>query len=149
MGGLFREQGLEVVRKWLNSVFQPHVEALYQYFHNDYLMPGPQAVLLPREPAASYPLPPSSIVSEGVAPGSSTRPARERHRSRSLSPRTNEPQQGLGQAGGNTRNHPEVIDQSRSNRRRRRSGQVDSGREDPGEQELVSLRHFLIDPWHP
>lgn len=147
MGGLFREQGLEVVRKWLNSVFQPHVEAFYQHFRNDYLMPGPQAVLLPRAPAASYPSPPSSIVSEGVVPGSSSRPARERHRS--LPPRTNEPQQGSGRAGGNTGNRHEVIDQSRSNRRRRRSGQVDSGRGEPGKQGLVSLRHFLIDPWRP
>ena len=146
MGGLFREQGLEVVRKWLNSVFQPHVKAFYQHFRNDYLMPGPQAVLLPREPAASYPLPPSSIVSEGMAPGSSNRPASERHRI--LLPRTNELQQGSGRVGGNTGNRPEVIDQS-SNRRRRRSRQVDSGRGDPGRQGLVSLRHFLIDPWHP
>ncbi|KAI0268568.1 ribonuclease III domain-containing protein [Russula aff. rugulosa BPL654] len=68
VGGLFREQRLEVVRKWLNLVFQPHVEAFYQYLRNDYLIPVPQAVLLPREPVAFYPSPPSIIDSENVAP---------------------------------------------------------------------------------
>ncbi|KAF8495966.1 ribonuclease III domain-containing protein [Russula emetica] len=131
VGGLFREQGFEVVTKWLNSVFQPHVEAVYQYFRDDYLMPGPQAVLLPREPTASYPSPPSSYVSEGMRPGLSSRPTGERHRS--LPPRTNEPpsQQGSGRVGGSMGNRPEVIDRSRSNRRRRRSSQMDSRRVDP------------------
>ncbi len=151
MGGLFREQGLDVVRKWLNLVFQPHVEAVYQYYRDDYL--GPPAVLLPRIPTASYPLPPSFTVSEGVGPGLSSRPTGERHRSQQ--PRTNEPQQGSGRVGGNMGNRPEVIDQSRStgNRRRRRPSQVDSrrGDPDPGKQGLVSPRHFSNDPlaWHP
>jgi hypothetical protein len=142
VGGLFREQGLEVVTKWLNAVFQPHVEAVYQYFRNDYLMlSGPQAVLYPRVPTASYPSPPS----EGVGPGLSSRPTGERHRS--LPPRTNEPQQGSGRVGGSMENRPEVIDQSRSNRRRRRSGQVDSSRRgDPGKRGLVSPRDFSMAP---
>jgi hypothetical protein len=135
VGGLFREQGLEVVRKWLNSVFQPHVEAVYQYFRNDYLMlPGPQAVLQPQVPT-TYPSPPSS---EGRGPGLSSRPTGERHRS--LPPRTNELQQGSGRVGGNMGNRLEDIGQSRSTRRRRRSSQVDSRRGDPlaGKQGLVS-----------
>lgn len=144
MGGLFREQGLEVVRKWLNSVFQPHVEAVYQYFRDDYHMPAPQAVLQPRVPTASYPSPPSS-----VGPGLSNRPTGERHRS--LPPRTNEPQQGSGRVGWSMGNLPEVSDQSRSKRRRRRFSQleVDGRRGDPGKQGLFSPRHFLNDPWHP
>lgn len=132
MGGLFREQGLEVVKKWLNLVFQPHVEAVYQDFRNDYLRPGPQAVLLPRVPTTSYPSSPSSIVSEGVGPGLS----REgRHRSLPPPARTNEPQRRSGRAGGSTGNRSEVVGQSRNYLRRRRSGQVDSGRGDPGKQE--------------
>ena len=142
MGGLFREQGLDVVRKWLNSVFQPHVEAVYQYFRDDYLMlPGPQAVLQTRVPTASYPSPPSIKVSEGMGPGLSSRSTGERHQS--LPPRPNEPQQGSGRVGGSMGNRPEVIDQSRNNRRRRRPSQVDSRRGVPGKQGLVSPKHFL------
>jgi hypothetical protein len=144
VGGLFREQGLEVVRKWLNAVFQPHVEAVYQYFRKDYEV---QAVLQPRVPTASYPSPPSFETSERVGPGLSSRPTGERHRS--LPPRNNELQQGSGRVGGSMENRPEVIDQSSSKRRRRRSGQVDSRRGDPGKQGLVSPRHFLNDLWRP
>jgi hypothetical protein len=130
VGGLFREQGFEVVTEWLNLVFRPRVEAVYQYFRDDYLMSGPQAVLLPREPTASYPSPPSE------APDLPSRPTGERHRT--LPPRTNEPQQGSGRVGGSMGNRPEVIDHSRRNRRRRRSSQVDSRRGNPGKQRLVS-----------
>ena len=148
MGGLYREQGLEVVTKWLDSVFRPHVEATYKYFRDDYLgLPGPQAVLLPRKPADSYPSPPSSNLSEGAGTGLPSRPTGERHQSPSL--RTNELQQGSGWMDGSIGNRPEDIDQSRSNRRRRRSSQMDSRREGPGKQELVSLRHLLNDPWYP
>ena len=140
---MFREQGVEVVTKWLNSVFQPHVEAVYQYFRNDYLMLSePQAILYPRVPTATYPSPRRH--SDGAGPSLSSRPTGERHQS--LPPRTNEPQQGSGRVGGSMGNRPEVIDQSRSNRRRRRSGQMDSRRGDPGKQGLASPRLFSMTP---
>ena len=129
MGGLFREQGLEIVRKWLNAVFQPHVEATYLYFRNDH---ETQAVLQSRVPTASYPSPPSSEVSESMRPGLSSRPTGEHP------PLANEPQQGSGRVGGSMGNRPEVIDQSSSKRRRRRSGQVDGRRGDPGKQRLFT-----------
>ena len=126
MGGLYREQGLEVVTKWLNSVFRPPVEAVYQYYRDDYLM-QPE---LPRGPTASYPSPPAKL-SEAAGPGQSpSRPTGERHRS----PRTNEPHQGSGRVDGSMENRAEVIDQSRSIRRRRRPSQVDSRRGNPGKQ---------------
>jgi len=130
VGGLFRERGLEVVRKWLNSVFQPHVEAVYQYFRDDY---GPQAVLQPR-PTASYPSPPS----EGVGPDLSSRPTGERHRS--LPPPINESQLESGRVDVSMGNRLEVTDQSRRNRRRRRSSQADSRRGDQAHQD---------DTWSP
>ena len=144
---MFREQGLEVVTKWLNSVFQPHVEDAYQYYRNDYyLVPCPQAVPQLRVPTASYPSPPLSTESEGVRTRLQSRPTAERQRSPPL--RTNGPHQGSGRIGGSA-GSPEVIDQSRSKRRRRRSTQADGGRGDPGKQGLVSPRHFLNDLWNP
>ena len=143
MGGLFREQGLEVVTKWLDSVFQPHVEAAYQHFRNDY---ESQAILQPRILTAPYPSLPSYTVSEGVGPDLSSRPTGDRHRS--PPPRTNKPQQGSGRVGGSTRNCPGVNDQSGNNRRRGRPSQVDSKRGDPGKRQPVSPGHFLNNPWH-
>jgi hypothetical protein len=40
VGGLYRDQGLEVVRKWLTSLLQPHVEDVYRTMREDYL-PAP------------------------------------------------------------------------------------------------------------
>jgi len=135
VGGLYREQGFEVVTKWLNSVFQPQVEAFYRDLRNDYLMlSGPKAVLLPRESTTSYP--PSAL---------SSCPAGERHRS--LPPRAEEPQQETGWVGESRGDRLEAIDQSGGHRRRRRS----SGRSgDSGKQGLVSpRRHSKVIPRHP
>lgn len=131
MGGLFREQDLQAVKRWLNEVFQPHVEAAYQYFRNDHKA---QAVLLPRVPAAS---PPSSEVSKGVRPGLSSRPTGERHQSLRL--QTNEPQHGSGRVGGNMVTRPGVVHQSSSKRRGGRSGKVGGRRGDPGKQDLFHI----------
>ncbi len=138
MGGLYREQGIDVVTKWLISVFQPLVEDIYQRLRDDYLK---QAVLLPQVPTASYPSPPPHKSPEGTGPTLSRRSTGERHRS--LPPRANEAQQGSGWVVGNMGNCPEVIDQPRSNRRRRRrSSQVDSRSGDSGKEGLVSPRYF-------
>ena len=139
MGGLFREQDLEAVRRWLNAVFQPHVEATYLYFRNDH---EAKAVLQPRVPTASIPPPPSSEVSEGVRPGSSSRPTGERHQS--LRSQTNEPRKGSGRVGGSMVNRPEVVHQSSSKRRGGRSGQVDGRKGDTGEQDLFHIGILLM-----
>lgn len=39
VGGLFREQGMDVVRRWLYPLFQPLVDAAYQAERRDYLLP--------------------------------------------------------------------------------------------------------------
>ena len=119
VGGLYRDQGLEVIKNWIIPIVQPHVEAAYQNLRDDYL---PEAILL-RVSTASYPSPPpSSASSEGAEPASPSRPARDPDTHRSPRPRVNIPLQGSGRVGGGVENHLE-IDQSRSNQRRRRSGQ--------------------------
>jgi hypothetical protein len=39
VGGLYRDQGLEVVSKWLISLLQPHVEDAYRKMREDHLLP--------------------------------------------------------------------------------------------------------------
>ena len=133
MGGLYRDQDLEVVRKWLISVIQPHVEAAYQHLRDDYL---PKVVVPPRVPAASYPSSPSPTSSEGAELAFPSRPARnpgDNHRSPPA--RVDVPQQGSGRV---VNNHPKDVDQSGSNLRRRRSIQGDGKGRNSGKQELVS-----------
>jgi hypothetical protein len=138
VGGVYRDQDLEVVRKWLIPVVQPHVEAAYQYLRDDYL---PKAVAPPRVPAASYPSSPSPTSSEGAEPAFSSRPARDHgDNHRSPPPRVDAPQQGSGRVHGCVDNQQKDVDQSGSNRRRRRSSQGDSKSGNSGEQELVSPR---------
>ena len=40
VGGLFREQGLDVVKQWLDPLFRPLIEVAYEAERRDYLMPG-------------------------------------------------------------------------------------------------------------
>lgn len=134
VGGLYRDQGLDVIRKWIISLVRPHVEAAYQNLRDDYT---PVAIaIMPGVPMASYPSPPpSSASSDGAGPASPSRHARDSGEfHRSPSPRVNVPQQGSGRAAGGADNHPENIHQSRSNNQRRRSGQGNGRSGDSGEK---------------
>lgn len=139
VGGLYRDQGLEAVRKWIIPVVQPQVEAMYQNLRDDYL---PEAISVTRVPAAPYPSPSSSSTSlESAGPASPSRPARDSGDShRSLRPRTNGSQQGSKQVGVGVENHPKHVEKSRSNRKRRRPSQGDGRNGDSGKQGLVLLR---------
>jgi hypothetical protein len=146
VGGVYRDQGLEVVRKWLISVFQPYVEVMYQYLRNDYLMlPGPEAVPRLQLPTNPCPSPPSSTSSEGAGFASPSHPARNPvDPNRSLPPRVNVPQRESGRVGGSVEYHPEDIDQSGSNRRRRRTSQGDGRGGDSGKQGFISPSEALL-----
>ena len=132
MGGVYRDQGLEVARKWLILVVQPHVEAAYENMRNCRV---PEANPQPYAPKLPYPSPPSSASSEGAGPALPSRDHDDRHRS--LPPRVSVPQQGSGQVGGK---QPENIGQSQRSRRRRRSSQGNGRSGDSGKQGLVSPR---------
>ena len=135
MGGVYRDQGLEVVKKWLILVVQPHVEAAYQNMRNCQF---PEANQQPHVPKLPYPSPPSSASSEGAGHALQSRDRDGRHRS--LPPRVSVPQQGSGRVGGGVEKQPENIDQSRRSRRRRRSSQGNGRIGDSGKQGLVSPR---------
>ena len=147
MGGVYRDQGLEVVSKWLIPVIKPRVEAAYQYMRNDSI---PKAVAYPRVPTAPPPQPATSS-SEGV--GHALRSHLAQHPNepqRSLPPRDNVPQQGSGRVGRGVANHPEDIDQSRNRHQRRRSSQGDGRSGDSGKHGTSfaegALALWLSDP---
>ena len=139
MGGLYRDQGLEVVRKWIIPVIQPRVEAMYQNLRDDYI---PEAIPLTRIPTSPHPLPsPPSTSLESAGHALPSRPARDSGDShRSLRPRTNVSQQGSERVRGGVENRPEDVDKSKSNRKRRRPSQGDGRNGDSGKQGLVLLR---------
>jgi hypothetical protein len=87
MGGVYRDQGLEVISEWLFLLIQSHVEAVYQTVHKEYLLPPTTAaVLQPQTPTTHYPLLSSPTSSEDARP--------------------NIPQQGLGKVGGGVSSSP-------------------------------------------
>ena len=147
MGGVYRDQGLEVVRKWLIPVVQPRVEAAYQHMRNDSV---PKAVAYPRVPITPPPQP-ASLSSEGVGHALRSRLAQHPGEpQRSLPPRDNVPQQGSGRVGRGVANHPEDIDQSRNRHQRRRSSQGDGRSGDSGKHWTSfaegALASWLSDP---
>jgi hypothetical protein len=116
VGGVYRDQGLEVVSEWLFPLIQSHVEAAYQTVRKEYLLPPTTAaVLQPRTPTTHYPSPSSPTSSEDARP--------------------DVPQQGSGKAGGGVSFRPHVVDQpSRKRQRRRRSDPKDGGSEVAGKK---------------
>ena len=138
MGGVYRDQGLEIARKWLILVVQPHVEAAYQNMRNCRV---PEANPQPQVPKLPYPSPPSSASSEGAGPALPSRDRDGRHRS--LPTWVNVPEQGPGRVGGGVEKQPENIDQSKRSRRRRRSSQGNGRSGDSGKQGLISPSEAL------
>jgi len=69
VGGVYRDQGLEAVSKWLNLLLTCHVEAAYQTVRKEYLLP-PTTAALPYPVASSthYPTPPSPTASSSTLP---------------------------------------------------------------------------------
>lgn len=131
MGGVYRDQGLEIVKKWLIPVVQPRVEAAYQYLRNDSI---PKAVSYPRAPTTPPPQP-ASTSSERAGPTLQSRLAQHPGEpQRSLPPRDNVPHRGSGRVGRGVANYPKDVDQSRSRHwhQRQRSSQEDGRSGDSG-----------------
>jgi hypothetical protein len=80
VGGLFREQGLDAVKEWLNPLFRPRIDDAYQAESRDHLVPAPAA------PATTSSPPPQSAAPTPSPPGGDTeipdRPIHARLRSR-------------------------------------------------------------------
>jgi len=58
VGGLFREQGLDVVKEWLNPLFRPRIEDAYQAESRDHLVPSSP----PPPSTAPSPSPPGGAI---------------------------------------------------------------------------------------
>jgi hypothetical protein len=63
VGGLFREQGLEVVKEWLNPLLRPRIDDAYQAESREHL------VLVPAAPATTSSPPPQSAAPSPSPPG--------------------------------------------------------------------------------
>lgn len=50
VGGLFREQGMNVVKQWLDPLFRPLIDAAYPAERRDHLVPGSDASALTLQP---------------------------------------------------------------------------------------------------
>ncbi|KAI9431739.1 ribonuclease III domain-containing protein [Lactarius indigo] len=66
VGGLFKEQGIDVVKKWLNQLFEPLVDAAYWAERQHYLE---HAVPATPSPTPSPPPPPQRIAPVPSLPG--------------------------------------------------------------------------------
>ncbi|KAI0285697.1 ribonuclease III domain-containing protein [Russula brevipes] len=129
VGGVYREQGMEIVSKWLNQLLRAHVEAAYCSVRKDYLLPPVTTTIpQPQEPTTRYPSPTSSSTSHDTGPAQPSRPAGDAGDPRpTIPPQANVSQQGSRQAGGGADGRPEMADQPRRKRPRRRSGPRDGG----------------------
>jgi len=136
VGGLYRDQGAEVVSKWLMSLLRPHVKLAYQSVREAHLLPPETEAPSQLEgPAAYQPSPFSSISFEGTgAAFPSYLSGFPRDHRQLTPPEASVPQQGSAQAGDGVGTRRAVNDKPRGRRRRRRSTLKDVGCEDAGEQ---------------
>jgi hypothetical protein len=77
VGGVYRDQGLDALSRWIIPLFRSRVEAAYQTVRKEYLLP-PTTSVLPRPvaPTAHQPTPDPSLILP-------SRPNRTRRRSSS------------------------------------------------------------------
>ncbi|KAI0246929.1 ribonuclease III domain-containing protein [Lactifluus subvellereus] len=100
VGGLYKDQGLDVVREWLTLLFKSRVEAAYQVVRGEYLL-TPVSEVTPRaaEPTVSYPPSPSFTPSHSTEHTIPSGPAEDPGQStRRILWQVNLPQQGSGLA---------------------------------------------------
>lgn len=144
MGGVYRDQGFDVVSNWLSSLIRRQVEAAYQTVRKEYLLPPTTTVAISQTggPATRYPSPPTS--SRGARPDASSHLAGDRG---DPSQRISQPQADLHQqgprnagAGGGASGPPDVAERPSHKRRRRRSNPKEGDSKVAGEQGRFSSR---------
>ena len=142
MGGVYRDQGAEVVSKWLMSLLRPQVEVTYQSVREGYILlletEAPSRLEAPRAYNPSLFVPTSL---EGAGPAF---PGFPRDHRQLTTPGASVPQQSLAQAGDGV-GIRRADDKPRGRRRRRRRRSLnDAGRGDAGEQDTFSSRGLWI-----
>ena len=142
MGGVYRDQDLEVVTKWLRKLMQSQVEAAYQTVRKEYLLPPTTTAVRPPSgvPTTNYPSPSSPTTSEGAGPDTSSDLAKNpddssRHTGMP-SPQADTSEQGSERAGGDNNPCSDVVEQPSRKRRRRRSNPKDGDIKAAGKPEL-------------
>ena len=102
MGGVYRDQGAEVISKWIMSLLRPHLEDAYNTVRADYLLPpvteAPSPVEAPRAYTPSL-FSPTSLEGAGAALPSYL-PGFPRDHRQLTTPEASVPKQSLAQAGG-------------------------------------------------
>ena len=123
MGGLYKDQDLEVVTKWLRKLMRSQVEAAYQAVRKEYLLPPTATAAGPPSsvPTTDYPSPSSPTASEGGGSDTSRQLAEDpgdsaRHMPL---PQADVLKLGSGRASGGIDPSCDVVDQPNRKRRRR------------------------------
>jgi hypothetical protein len=129
VGGLYKDQGLDVVREWVTLLFKSRVEAAYQVVRGEYLLPPVTgATTQSVQPATSHPLPPSPHSAGHTSPsGRAEDPAQSSRRAQLPA---NQSQKGTGQARGSVCTHSEPG----NDRWGRRASSIGGGLHDASEQ---------------
>ena len=129
VGGLFREQGLDVVKEWLNPLFRPRIDDAYQAESREHLVPASAA------PATTSSPPPQSAAPTPSPPGGTTTETPDRTIHARLRSRTTQ---------NSSRQTPRVAsplqreaDRPNSKRKRRGSTLRDGGSGDAGKTIMV------------
>ena len=117
MGGLYKDQGLDVVMEWLALLFKSRVEAAYQVVRREYLL-QPVSEVIPRamKPTVSYPSPPSYTSSHSTEHTLPSGPAEDPGQPiRRILWQVNLPQEGPGRARSGIDAGSKEIDQPGDN----------------------------------
>jgi len=137
VGGLFREQGVDVVKRWLDPLFEPHVDAAY-WTERGYHLPEPAAPATP-SPTPSPSPPPQCVAPSPCLPGRAAEGLNQvnvngcRRSEETTAP--NRPMQFHSLVAGAS---PWAIDGPSGGRTRRGIGSRDGGRGDAGKYARTS-----------
>jgi hypothetical protein len=130
VGGLYKDQGLEVVHEWLTLLFRSRVKAAYGAEREQYLLsPVTEATSQSAEPTAGYRSPPSPHSAHALPSG----PTEDRGRpSRPAEVQANRSQNESGQESGSAGARSETMGQSDDSHLRRLASPTSGGRHDEG-----------------
>ena len=132
MGGLFREQGIDGVKRWLDPLFGPLVDDAYRSERREHLLPEPAEPPTP-SPTPSPPPPPRSVAPGPSLPGYAAEGVNQANVKRCRTPEATtarkRPMQYHSLAAGA---FPEATDRPRGRRPPRGIGSRYGGRGDAG-----------------
>ncbi|KAH9960549.1 hypothetical protein BGW80DRAFT_1464226 [Lactifluus volemus] len=128
VGGLYKDQGLEVVHEWLTLLFRPYVKAAYGAVREQYLLPPvTEGTTQSAELTADHPPLPSPHSAHTLPSG----PEKDRGQpSRSAEAQANRSQNESGQESGGGGARSEAVGQSDDSHLRRLASPTRGGRRD-------------------